>query len=91
MTKKELEKKVVELEAQIVVLKELLTQKLPQQINIPSVWTTPECQHEWPNGWGGTTPPCCMKCGKQNPYHFTITTNSAKVYDDKAWESWHKK
>lgn len=73
MTKKELEKKVIELEAQVAVLKELLTLRLPANTSIPSVWQTPDCQHDWNYGTAGAY---CRKCGKQNALPYIVTCNS---------------
>lgn len=37
----------------------------PQQ---PSIYgPTVICQHEYPNPWGATVPPFCIKCGHQAP------------------------
>lgn len=51
-------------------------------INIPSLWVSPtpdwQCAdgqpHDYPNPWGGTTPPSCSKCGRQPTNGSLITS-----------------
>jgi len=64
---------ITELERQLSLRP--LFQPLPQ-ISIPSVWQV--CQHEYPNPWGGTTPPPCKKCGQSAP-NYTITTSQGPM------------
>ena len=53
--------------------KQLALKNLPN-VTITSQWQVDPCQHEYPTMWGGTTPPYCLKCGKQSYPSYTITT-----------------
>ena len=60
LTKKELEKRIVELEAENRLVKDLLQNRGGSGPNIET------CQHEYPSPWFGIVPPSCTKCGKSS-------------------------
>ena len=94
MKKKELEKRVKELESLVSEQKyiiELLKQEINNNQYIPKYpqplddYLKPpfivECEHDYPLVWHGTVPPRCGKCGKEAPMlHFTYDSGTTPDY-----------
>lgn len=77
MTKKELEKRIAELEL-LVEQKDFLIQNLQSQLNqypitVPFQELSDRCsdggEHDYPNPWHSISPAFCKKCGKQAEQH----------------------
>ena len=73
--------KIIELQQQIIDMKQLSIH--PPVMN-PFIYQAPNlCSdngfHSYPNPWNGTIPPNCQKCGKAHPsvpYTVVVTNNS---------------
>lgn len=49
-------------------------------ISSPTIVIPVPCIHEYPNQWGATIPPSCIKCGKQMAYpYYTITSVGGSI------------
>lgn len=77
---KTLEARIKELETLVAAQQHLL--EVYRSLNPVPVISSPfisvpidPCQHSYPNVWGGTTPPACVKCGKPAP-QWTVTCQS---------------
>lgn len=95
MTKRELEKRVKDLQAEVDFLRTLITFKKDQvqePVMIPATWPyrptyidsnmcTDGQFHDYPNPWLGTQPPACRKCGKQSFPNVTITSGTSTKFE----------
>ena len=72
---------IIELQKEIIRLKEQLTIQSSQPLPNPFIYNPPDlCTdgglHDYPNPWFATIPPCCKKCNKQLANNITVTCSA---------------
>lgn len=89
-TKKELEKRILELEKQvknydfmIELIQRQLDNQQPLYPNYPTITIGQDvCEHDYPNPWHSVEPPHCKKCGEQAPkFEITFGNTTGDVMD----------